>query len=344
MKKPSGLEGREQCVPTLWFTGVWRNIGRLGLLAVFALNTTGSAQGTIFNGSPWELVGSQGNLYWTDDNHANEFSDDSSTIMRASKSNQPGQERRLFRITGPANGIPRFGSITYALTSQWFGYVVRHSEQGATIMRLPLTGGTPVVLAESPVKGARNLKNDGSFLYWTDDGGVRKMALAGGAVTTLASATNIALMGLSNNRVYYTQDKLIQKVSKMGGTVSTVLTGGQRITALSVQQIGNWIGIYWGEVSGAVRGHSNAAPTTTTYRENGAGDFTTSSVGYDGTRLMWISCSFPGNSFCSLMARKGAGANTTLLPSIGVGARNLVWDAAQVFWVEVSGIRKFVHP
>jgi hypothetical protein len=101
--------------------------------------------------------------------------------------------------------------------------------------------------------------------------------------------------------------------------------------------------VYWGEQLGAVRGQSNASNTSTTYAENGDGSKLTTSVGYDGTRLMWIWCSQPGNSFCSLESRRGAEANRTLLGSAGVGARNLAWDSSQVFWISASGIKSYRH-
>jgi hypothetical protein len=55
------------------------------------------------------------------------------------------------------------------------------------IMKMPLTGGTPVVLASGLV-GPATIAVDGASVYWTSsDGAIRKVSLSGGVVTTLAS-------------------------------------------------------------------------------------------------------------------------------------------------------------
>ncbi len=143
------------------------------------------------------LEQSTGNLYWTT-HYLNEFGPSSATVYRASKSNSPGLEQALY--TEYYNGWFYFGDLTYALTSNWYGYFAVNypSSNISRIKRVPLTGGSAVTLGTSPsLVGMRDIVNDGSYLYWADATGLRKMAIGGGTVTTLATGTSLSSVGLT---------------------------------------------------------------------------------------------------------------------------------------------------
>ena len=57
---------------------------------------------------------------------------------------------------------------------------------------------------------------------------------------------------------------------------------------------------------------------------------------------MWIDCNQPGNNFCSVKTKTGAGAAVTVA-SAGVGARNLEWDATSLYWCNTWEILRYVH-
>jgi hypothetical protein len=81
--------------------------------------------------------------------------------------------------------------------------------------------------------------------------------------------------------------------------------------------------IYWGDAGGAVRSHVRV----------------TTSVYFDGTRVLWTDCGSSGNQ-CSV--RKRQGGTTTIVSSGGVGAGNVQGDATAMFWGDHS-VRKYVH-
>ncbi len=117
---------------------------------------------TLSDTQPARLIQSTGNLYWTA-NHGISQAD----VYRASKDNEPGQERILYQA--PATSTPvDFEAITYAnVEGTYYGYFVANypSQNESQIMQVPLAGGAAGVLATSPaVIGNRDLVTDGSFL------------------------------------------------------------------------------------------------------------------------------------------------------------------------------------
>ena len=121
-------------------------------------------------------------------------------VFRASKDNEPGQERILYQQSRPATSPVDFEAITYAnVGGTWYGYFVANypRQKKSRIMRVPLAGGAAVVLATSPaVIGDRDLVTDWSFLYWADANGIRRMAITGGRVQRLVSGKTFAHLGI----------------------------------------------------------------------------------------------------------------------------------------------------
>ncbi len=111
---------------------------------------------------PGRLIQSTGNLYWTANQTESGVSQ--SDVFRASKGNVPGQESILYQESQPAASPVDFEAITYAnVGGNWYGYFVANypADAESQVMRVPLSGGTAVVLATSPaVIGARDLVTD----------------------------------------------------------------------------------------------------------------------------------------------------------------------------------------
>jgi surface antigen len=223
---------------------------------------TTKAPPTLSDTQPARLIQSTGNLYWT----ANQTLDGSSQadVFRASKDNEPGQEQLLYQESAPAtSGSVAFDAITYAnVGGTWYGYFVANYRVSAgpgepvqnesQIKRVPLTGGSAIVLATSPaIIGNRDLVTDGSFLYWADADGIRRMTIAGGPVQTLVSGTTFAHLGLDGPLLYYSSANSILHVPTSGGASTTVVSGASTITAIYPPSATN-TNVYWGEANGSV--------------------------------------------------------------------------------------------
>jgi hypothetical protein len=292
---------------------------------------------TLANTSVDRLAQSTGNLYWTS-HYINEFGPSAATVYRASKSTSPGLEQPLY--TEYLNGWIYFGDLTYALTSNWYGYFVANYPQSGVsrIKRVPLTGGSAVTLATSPsFVGMRDIVNDGSYLYWADARGLRKMAIGGGAVTTLVSSTTISSVGLNASRVYYSSGASILSIAKTGGASTLHATTSSAITTMHIQLASIGTVVYWGEQNGSVK--SIGAGSFATYQGALAGRRTWS-VSYDGSRVLWTDCTYPNGNGCAV--RKRQSWVTTTVASGGVGADNVQGDSGAMFYSD-SLLKKYVH-
>jgi hypothetical protein len=291
--------------------------------------------------SPTGLVSSTGNLYWTS-TVADEFGADVSTVWRASKSNVPGNEAVLYREFGDDRF---FGNIVWANPGAFFGYFVANYNVGGVftsqIKRVPLAGGPAVIIANSPAFiGNRDLVTDGATLFWVDAGGIRSVPLGGGPVTTIRSSSFITRLAVDSANIYYGEEFLIFRKPKAGGLEGVVVSTSGRVTALHVDGTIGWL--FWGEEGGGVL----IAPSA----QAGGGGFTiqasspgrdVTSVGWDGSRILWTDCLQPGNTSCRVMKRQG-GINTAV-SSGRPGVGHLQWDAASLYWGDLGALRKFVH-
>jgi hypothetical protein len=283
------------------------------------------------------LAQSTGNLYWTS-HYLNEFGPSSATVYRASKSNSPGQEQALY--SEYQNNWIYFGDLTYALTSDWYGYFVANypSAGVSRIKRVPLTGGPAVTLVQSPsFVGMRDIANDGSFLYWADGGGLRKMSIVGGPVTTLVSSPSITSIGLDASRVYFSLGASIRAISKSGGFSTLQTATSSTVTTMHVQTGSSGTALYWGEQNAAIKRLSGGSITT--YQSPISGR-RASSVSFDGTRVLWTDCTYPNGNGCAV--RKRQSLWTTTVATGGVGADNVQGDASAMFFSD-SQLKKHVH-
>src|SRR5438874_11181391 len=77
-----------------------------------------------------------------------------------------------------------------------------------------------------------------------------------------------------------------------------------------------------------------------TFQET-SGDRDVTSVGWDGSRVLWSDCLQPGNTNCTI--KKLEGGITRIVTSGQVGVGHLQWDATSIYWGDVNYIRKYVH-
>lgn len=295
---------------------------------------------TVANSSPVGLIASTGNLYWTSE-YLNEFGPSSTWVFRASKNNTSGNEIVLYEESGPTR--PWFGGVVYANVGAWYGYfIANYGDSFSYIKRVPLAGGAATIIATPPAfVGGRDLKTDGSYLYWADAGGIRRVPIGGGAITTLVSNTTSRHLSLDASYIYFDAGTSIRRVPKIGGAVTTQAIASSAVTDLYIYVTATGNTIYWSEEGAAVKSRVVGATTNTTHQPTIAGR-RASSVGFDGSRVLWIDCTAPGNSFCRVRKRQGS-VTTTIVGVAGVGASYLVWDSTQVFWGTASQLKKYVH-
>ena len=163
------------------------------------------------------------------------------------------------------------------------------------------------------------------------------MSIFGGAVQTLLASSTVSRISLDQNFVFYAEGNRINRVPKAGGLATTLFVTANVVTALYADPRPSLTYIFWGEKGGAVR---SAAPgfSTWTWQSPVTGRDVTS-VGFDGTYALWIDCTQPGNSFCSV--RMATTGNTATVANGGVFAHNLQWDDHNIFWINLSQVMRY---
>jgi len=305
------------------------------------------AAATLSYSQPNRLLQSTGNLYWTAAQTTQVIAArtaqgtaaqtvqamSEAVVYRASKTNQPGQERILYAETNSPLSPVNFQAIAYAnVGGSWYGYFVAnyplaHESQ---IKRIPLTGGAAVVLATSPaVIGNRDLVTDGSSLYWADAGGIRKLAINGGTVQTLASGGTFAHLGLVGSLLYYSAGNNILTVPASGGASTTVVSAPSAITAMYPPTTAN--GLLWGEANGSVT--SLDGDIYYEFQPPAAGVAVTS-VSVAGNYVVWADC-FP--QWCQIKGNDNGIVVPVATSGIPVDAQG---DGGAWFWGDSSGLEK----
>jgi hypothetical protein len=292
--------------------------------------------------SPNDLIASTGNLYWTSKIY-DEFGPDTSVVWRAGKNNVPGNEIALYREYGDDR---YFGDIVYANPGAFYGYFVANYQTAggwiSQIKRVSLTGGPATVIANSPgLVGTRDLVTDGSTLFWVDTGGIRSVPLGGGPVRTLrGEGAYITRLRVDGPYIYFSEEYLILRMPKSGGSEEVVARTNGKVTALYVNSSSGKL--LWGEQGGAVM-QGPLDPHLhwiISYQAPSPGRDVTS-VGWDGSRVLWSDCLQPGNTNCTV--KEWDGGRTITLSSGHVGVGHLQWDATSMYWGDVSYIMKYVQ-
>lgn len=109
------------------------------------------------------------------------------------------------------------------------------------IVTVPVSGGTPVTLAES-ANTAINIAVGPGGVYFSDLQDVMSVPLAGGAVTTIVSGTNVAGLAVDATSLYWTGlDGMVK--APLGGGTPVTLDGASRAPPIALHD-----GlIYWGQ-------------------------------------------------------------------------------------------------
>ena len=256
----------------------------------------------------------------------------------------PGDETILWTEQESAGTSITFGNIVWANPGAFFGYFVATYTDAAgntvsRIKRIPLAGGFADVLATSPdvvVNG--DLVTDGTTLFWVDRSGIRSMSVNGGPVITLFFGFGLGPLNFGSSNIYFSQGAAIHRMLKNGSAANIVVTAPGAITALHADV--NNGRVYRGEHGGFVRSIFGGGGAITAYQGAQALRQITS-VGFDGSRVLWTDCAVPGFNQC--MVKKSQNGATTVVSRGSVGAGHLQWDTASMYWTDISGVRRFIQ-
>jgi hypothetical protein len=160
-----------------------------------------------------------------------------------------------------------------------------------TVMKVPLAGGTPVMLASSP-NVVFDIAVDATSVYWTSDafspgpgtGTIMKVSRDGGTPVTLASGQSLPFeIAVDTTSVYWTtnNDGTVMKVPLAGGTPVTLASGQNVPNAIAVDATS----VYWASfVDGTVMKVPLAGGTPVTLASGQAAPF---EITVDATSVYW---------------------------------------------------------
>ncbi len=231
------------------------------------------------------------------------------------------------------------------------------------IQRAPLAGGPATVVATSPAYiGTRDVVTDAEFVYWVDAGGVRKAPLNGtgiivnpnptrealtiggtlhNSVVTLATTTTSSHLGLDQTNVYFEEGHYIETVPKAGGVADPFMIGYTNVTAFFMDTPHSYA--YWGEADGGIYRQSTDGGGPEPLQGPIAGR-TPVSVGFDGTRVLWIDC-LAGTGGCAVRSQypNDVPVIVNLFETNSYGAGHLQWDSAGMYWTDANGVEKYLY-
>ena len=290
---------------------------------------------TLSETRPTRLVLSTGNVYWTT-NVDPVVGVGHSRIYRMSKSGKPGTERLIYQETH--DGAKRFYDITFAkIGARYYAFFVVNNLDARTsvIKRVSLGGGAATTIVTAPrYISTRDLETDGTYLFWADEGGLRRVSLAGGSITTLSGADQ-GQIALTGSRVYFSSGKQIRSVAKTGGDERLELTAGSYVTGLfALSALGT--SLYWAETDGSVRGR-NVIGLRVTY-QNSAEGLQARSVHAYQQGVVWTDCASGGPLVCRGRVRSG---NVIVSAVAGSFPNDVQTDGSGMFWGDGVGLRKF---
>lgn len=302
-------------------------------LCITLLSLTCAQAQQVSSRKPSGLILSTGNLYFTSHDAAG------AAVWRTSQTAVPGQESILYWEQGA-----KFGDIVFAqVNGAFFGYFFAEKGGVISIKRVPLSGGNATTLVNVTsidiANSRRNLVTDGINLYWQDADSVRKMPVAGGAVTVLdqtTPSTPTAGIVLQNNRIIYASVNKIIFVPTSGAIttplIRTLATASTRITALHAGPDG----IYWGEENGSVRRKNGS--TITTLVASGPAPTSISTDAILAPPRGWTQCA---SSTCQLRVDllTGNGSTPINADALGLSVKSSGGNVF-MFWGDAAGVHR----
>ena len=217
----------------------------------------------------------------------------------------------------------------------------------SNIVKVPLTGGTPVVIAATPGT-TWTLATDGSVVYWSvfEQAGIPpklfKVPVWGGPLTEVPDGLNVTALTLDSTNLYWvTVNGTVKKAPIEGGATTTfdvasASSGGSNILVDATN-------IYWMTNEGSVRKMPVTGGEPTTLAVAVA---TSGSIAVDATHVYWANGSGPQARETVLKAPIDGSAPPEMMVtasgdmiSLGTGSSFAVTDG-YVYWVGGGALRR----
>ncbi|HTG00484.1 MAG TPA: hypothetical protein VK654_07860, partial [Nitrospirota bacterium] len=303
---------------------------------------------------------------------------DSSAFIQAGFSNPSGYVTTIWLEYGPTSS---YGSTvspwpTYSATGSYGLHALLSSLTGSKLYHYRLgtnnAGGTfysndktfttymtPATLVSSgsgsnPNSNGYDNPNsitlDSTNIYWTDDnGGVNKIGITGGAITTLATGTYPSHIAIDSSNVYWNDRGSIFKIGKNGGSIAS-LVSNTSITASVFNLTTDVANVYWADGLSIFKTELNSGTTTTFGVTTTSNGFSTIGLAIDTASLYWIESPLSGYGAVTTTLKRAdliSGTTTTLsttpLTPWGyhiVAKRPIVMDSTSVYWTDGFSIYK----
>jgi len=177
--------------------------------------------------SPGPIVADVTSVYWGNAGTSNAYYKDGSVMKLALG------DGTLTTLVG--GGLPD-DIVVDAMSVYWTNF---ENAVPGPIMKVPISGGVPVVLATA-TSSPLSIAIDATSVYWTSghDGTVMMVPCAGGPPTTLASAQAYPVgVAVDSTSVYWTNEGTGAN-NLMDGSVMKIALGGDTLTTLAVDRNG----------------------------------------------------------------------------------------------------------
>jgi hypothetical protein len=292
-------------------------VAALGALVSGALTATASSETTsatapsvVARSTAQRLVQSTGNLYWT----ANVKVGPTlwqARVYRTGKTSLPGQEKVVYSFYHTGNAS--IGSLAYALTGGvWYGYVVVNQAGTSRIVRFPPAGGPGWTRAAGLqyIGVNRDLHSDGTYLYWHDLYGIRRMPIVGfSGPSTIYAGTLVNDTSLAGNYLYFARGNSVYRIWKWGGGLTGIASGTSTVTSVAARAYSLYGSVSWSQYNGTVKKTYKGFINTTYTLQGLTPGFHARSVDDNGSRTVWVN---DGAFYDALKAKTLSGALTTL--------------------------------